>query len=81
MKAITLTLNGKRLAAAVEPRTHLADFLRETQGLTGTQGVLLPPQNVDDLMLRQDVVEVAQRNTGRHGYRAPWAAAACGDGA
>ena len=36
MKAITLTLNGKRLAAAVEPRTHLADFLRETQGLTGT---------------------------------------------
>ncbi len=36
MNAITLTLNGKRLAAAVEPRTHLADFLRETQGLTGT---------------------------------------------
>jgi aerobic carbon-monoxide dehydrogenase small subunit len=36
MKAITLTVNGKRLAAAVEPRTHLADFLRETQGLTGT---------------------------------------------
>lgn len=27
------------------------------QGLTGTQGVLLPPQNVDDLMLRQDVVD------------------------
>ena len=36
MKAINLTVNGKRLAAAVEPRTHLADFLRETQGLTGT---------------------------------------------
>jgi len=36
MKAISLTINGKRLAAAVEPRTHLADFLRETQGLTGT---------------------------------------------
>src|SRR5262249_173453 len=36
MKAITLTLNGRSLAAAVEPRTHLADFLREAQGLTGT---------------------------------------------
>jgi predicted ATP-dependent protease len=27
------------------------------QGLTGRQGVILPPQNIDDLMLRQDVVE------------------------
>jgi len=36
MKAIRLTLNGRSVAAAVEPRTHLADFLRETQGLTGT---------------------------------------------
>lgn len=27
------------------------------QGLTGTQGVLLPPQNVDDLMLKQPVVD------------------------
>jgi carbon-monoxide dehydrogenase small subunit len=36
MKAITLMLNGKSLAATVEPRTHLADLLRETQGLTGT---------------------------------------------
>jgi hypothetical protein len=26
------------------------------QGLTGTQGVLLPRQNVDDLMLRDDVI-------------------------
>jgi predicted ATP-dependent protease len=26
------------------------------QGLTGTQGVLLPYQNIDDLMLRQDVI-------------------------
>ena len=26
------------------------------QGLTGTQGVILPPQNVDDLMLREDVI-------------------------
>jgi 2Fe-2S iron-sulfur cluster binding domain len=36
MKAITLTVNGNRQTAAVDPRTHLADFLRETQGLTGT---------------------------------------------
>lgn len=27
------------------------------QGLTGQQGVILPPQNIDDLMLRQDVVD------------------------
>ena len=27
------------------------------QGLTGTQGVILPPQNIDDLMLREDVIE------------------------
>jgi lon-related putative ATP-dependent protease len=27
------------------------------QGLTGRQGVILPPQNIDDLMLRQDVVD------------------------
>jgi carbon-monoxide dehydrogenase small subunit len=36
MKRIALTVNGKRVQADVEPRTHLADFLRERQGLTGT---------------------------------------------
>jgi carbon-monoxide dehydrogenase small subunit len=36
MKAIRLTVNGRAVAAAVEPRTHLADFLRENQLLTGT---------------------------------------------
>ncbi len=36
MKRIALTVNGKRVQAEVEPRTHLADFLRESQGLTGT---------------------------------------------
>jgi carbon-monoxide dehydrogenase small subunit len=36
MKPIILTVNGRQVGAAVEPRTHLADFLRETQGLTGT---------------------------------------------
>ena len=36
MKAIHLTVNGRAVAAAVEPRTHLADFLRENQLLTGT---------------------------------------------
>ncbi|MCW2239386.1 (2Fe-2S)-binding protein [Azospirillum canadense] len=35
-KTITLTVNGKAVTAAVEPRTHLADFLRERQLLTGT---------------------------------------------
>jgi aerobic carbon-monoxide dehydrogenase small subunit len=35
-KAISLSVNGRRVEAQVEPRTHLADFLRESQGLTGT---------------------------------------------
>src|SRR5262249_15572499 len=36
MVPIALTVNGKRLQALVEPRTHLADFLREHCRLTGT---------------------------------------------
>ena len=36
MTAVTLTLNGKRITADVDPRMHLADFVRETQTLTGT---------------------------------------------
>ena len=33
---ISLTVNGKAVSAEVAPRTHLADFLRESQLLTGT---------------------------------------------
>lgn len=36
MNMINLTVNGKALHAEAEPRTHLADFLRETHNLTGT---------------------------------------------
>ncbi len=36
MTRIALTVNGKPVQADVEPRTHLADFLRESQRLTGT---------------------------------------------
>ena len=36
LKPIHLTLNGEAVQAEVEPRTHLADFLRESRGLTGT---------------------------------------------
>jgi len=36
MTAVTLTVNGKPVNADVDPRTHLADFLREKQMLTGT---------------------------------------------
>jgi carbon-monoxide dehydrogenase small subunit len=36
MLPIALTVNGRRLQALVEPRTHLADFLREHCRLTGT---------------------------------------------
>lgn len=34
--AIRLLVNGENVAADVAPRQHLADFLRETLGLTGT---------------------------------------------
>ena len=34
--AVTLTINGRPVSAMVEPRTHLADFLRDQMLLTGT---------------------------------------------
>jgi carbon-monoxide dehydrogenase small subunit len=34
--ALSLTVNGEKVSASVAPRTHLADFLREELGLTGT---------------------------------------------
>jgi carbon-monoxide dehydrogenase small subunit len=36
MTQLSLTINGERVDAGVEPRTHLADFLREQCNLTGT---------------------------------------------
>jgi aerobic carbon-monoxide dehydrogenase small subunit len=36
MSKVSLTVNGGALTAEVEPRTHLADLLRETHNLTGT---------------------------------------------
>ena len=36
MTSVTLTINGAEVSAAVEPRTHLAGFLREQLLLTGT---------------------------------------------
>jgi aerobic carbon-monoxide dehydrogenase small subunit len=33
---IALTVNGRRVSGTAEPRTHLADFLRDTLDLTGT---------------------------------------------
>jgi len=36
MSEISLVVNGKPASAAVEPRTHLADFLRERLNLTGS---------------------------------------------
>jgi len=36
MTVVSLTINGRTVNAEVEPRTHLADFIRETQNLTGT---------------------------------------------
>ena len=36
MQPISLTVNGEKVQALAEPRTHLGDFLREDQRLTGT---------------------------------------------
>ena len=36
MSAVSLTINGRAVGAEVEPRTHLADFIRDAQTLTGT---------------------------------------------
>ena len=36
MNTVSLIANGRKVSADVEPRTHLADFLRDTQNLTGT---------------------------------------------
>ena len=36
MNTIELQVNGERVQALVEPRTHLADFLRDQQRLSGT---------------------------------------------
>lgn len=36
MTRVNFTLNGRAVAADVEPRTHLADFIREHLRLTGT---------------------------------------------
>ena len=36
MKRVSLTVNGRPVTAEVEPRTSLADHLRESEGLTGT---------------------------------------------
>ena len=36
MTLLTLKINGRDVESLVEPRTHLADFLREQRRLTGT---------------------------------------------
>jgi carbon-monoxide dehydrogenase small subunit len=36
MTPVTITINGRKVAAMIEPRTHLGDFLREHCRLTGT---------------------------------------------
>ncbi len=35
-KTVNITINGSAVKAEVEPRTHLGDFLRDDQRLTGT---------------------------------------------
>jgi len=33
---VEIAVNGRKVSASTEPRTHLADFLRDTLNLTGT---------------------------------------------
>ncbi len=35
-KTVNITINGRAVRAEVESRTHLGDFLRDDQRLTGT---------------------------------------------
>jgi lon-related putative ATP-dependent protease len=37
------------------------DVCRVTAGLTGTQGVMIPAENIEDLMLRDDVIDAVDR--------------------
>ena len=78
MSKVSLTVNGSALTAEVEPRTHLADLLRETHNLTGTHigcehGVcgactLL----VDGAPIRSCITfAVACENAERHHHRRP----------
>ncbi|HVT55180.1 MAG TPA: 2Fe-2S iron-sulfur cluster-binding protein [Xanthobacteraceae bacterium] len=36
MRSVSFTVNGRAVSGEAEPRTHLADFLREQRDLTGT---------------------------------------------
>jgi predicted ATP-dependent protease len=58
--AVTGSVNQKGelqpISAVTEKIEGFFDICR-MQGLTGTQGVILPTQNVDDLMLREDVID------------------------
>jgi ATP-dependent Lon protease len=58
--AVTGSVNQKGeiqpISAINEKIESFFDVCR-MQGLTGTQGVILPPQNIDDLMLREDVID------------------------
>jgi len=69
--AINLTVNGKAVAADVEPRMSLADFLRDTLGLTGTHlgcehGVCGACTLVIDAMPARSCITLAVACDGAH---------------
>ena len=85
---ITLTINGDTITETVEPRTHLADFLRDTLGLTGTHigcehgvcgscTVLLDDEPVRACLMFA-VQAVGRRGEPGHAHRTIAAAAATG---
>ena len=71
MNTVNLTVNGKSVSANIQPRTHLADFLRETQNLShpcpsesSVAKPLLRPSRLYDHALRQSLTTLVSRRLG-----------------
>lgn len=70
-RALSLTVNGEAVTALAQPRQHLADFLREALGLTGThlgceQGVCgACTVRLDGMMVRGCLVLAVQAEGAR----------------
>ena len=54
MKPVRLEINGRPVAAEIEPRQHLADFVREEMLLTGTPITNLYMTLLDRVGVRPD---------------------------
>jgi predicted ATP-dependent protease len=62
--AVTGSINQKGEIQAIGGVNHKIEGFYDickAKGMTGKQGVIIPVQNVDDLMLRQDIVEEIEK--------------------